>query len=227
MRNPNTLVVDGFFSDVNELIPYINSSAGELYDLLVGTYEDYALTSASLVIDGSVGTNYTYLPDDFFHPRGCDILIDSIQPYSVREFNFQERNRYANTVFRGPSGPYNVKYRCQDGYFYIEPITAAPGTYTLWYTPVFTNFVSASDVLPAYMSNQSWFEYVVLDVAIKMKDKLELDSSAYERKKEPLRQRILAMSKGRAQATGKTVSRIRYETDDVFGWFGGGNNGSW
>lgn len=223
MVNPTTGVVDGFFNDTTELIPYINSSAGELYDLLVGTYEDYRLTTAVLTITGT--NNYTNLPTDFFHPRGCDVFIDSVQPYSVREFNFQERNRFANTVFRGPSGPYNVKFRCQDGYFFIEPLTCAPGTYTLWYTPIFTEFVASTDVIPAYMSNQSWFEYIVLDVAIKMKDKLELDSSAYERKKEPLRQRILAMSKGRAQATGKTISRIRYEADDASGWFGG--NGSW
>lgn len=227
MVNPRTGVVDGFFDDQNELIPYINSSAGEMYDLLINTYDDYQLKTANLIIDGSVGPNFCNLPSDFLKPRGVDIIIDSIQPYSVREFNFQERNRWANTIFRGPSGPFNVRYRVQDGYFFVEPITAAPGEYTLWYNPSFTNFTEATDTIPLFMSNNSWFEYIVLDVCIKMKDKLELDSSAYERKKEPLRERIIAMSRGRAQAAGKTISRIRYEADDVFGFFLGGGSDGW
>lgn len=228
MVNPTTGQVDAFFNDTTELIPYINASAGEMYDIIVQTYDDYNLsyTPNGLVITSST-QNYVALPSDFLKPRGVDIYLDSTQPYSVRPFNFQERNRYANTLFRGPTGPYNVKYRCQDGYLFIEPVSAAPGTYYLWYTPVFTNFTAVTDVLPSYMSNNSWSEYIVLDVCIKMQDKLQLDSTPYERKKEPLRQRILAMSRNYAQAEGKTVSSVRQEYDDLFGWYGSGGNGNY
>jgi hypothetical protein len=223
MVNPTSGVVDAFFDDVNELLPYINSSAGEMYDLLVQTYNDYALNSSSITIDGTVGPNFAFLPSDFLLPRGVEVLINSSQPYSVRPFNFQDRNKWGNSLFRGPPGPNNVQYRCQDGYLFIEPIAFAPGTYTLWYTPVFSNFLTVNDPLPAYMANNAWFEYIVLDVCIKMKDKLELDSSAYERKKPPLQERILIMAQSRAQAEGKTVSTIRMEEDMWgFGYYGGG-----
>lgn len=225
-RNRVDMLNDNFFNDTTELIPYINSSAGELYDLLVQTYDDYNLSYTSNGLTITSG-NSVPLPSDFLKPRGVDIFLDSTQPYSVRPFNFQERNRYANTLFRGPTGPYNVKYRCQDGYLFIEPVSAAPGTYYLWYTPVFTPFVYVTDTLPSYMSNNSWSEYIVLDVCVKMQDKLQLDSTPYERKKEPLRQRILAMSRSYAQAEGKTVSSVRQEYDDLFGWYGSGSNGNY
>jgi len=230
VRNRTDMLNDNFVTDT-ELMWYINSSCAELDDLLVQTYDDYKLKSTSLTITGTSGNgagNNVALPTDFYKPRGVDLYIDSTQPYSVRPFNFQERNRYANTLFRGPTGPYNVKYRVQDGYFFIEPISAAPGTYTLWYTPTWTNFTSTASILPAYMDIQVWHEYATVDASIKVKMKLELDPGGFMALKEPLRQRILTMNKNRAQAEGKTVSAIRQESDELFGWYGvGGNGGSY
>ncbi len=186
-------------------------------DLLVQTFDDYKLKTADLIIAAG---NSVALPSDYYKIRGADIIIDSVQPYSIRPFNFPERNRYANTLFRGTTGPFNAKYRVQDGYLFIEPVTAASGTYTIWYTPLFVNFTLATDTLPTYMDVQSWSEYITLDCCIKVKIKLELDPQAFMMLKEPMRMRILTMSKGRAQAEGKTVSAVRQETDDMNNWFG-------
>lgn len=223
VRNRTDMLNDNFVTD-NELMWYINSSCAELDDMLVQTFDDYKLTSTSLTITEN---NYVALPPDFYKPRGVDVFIDSVQPYSVRPFNFQERNRYANTLFRGPTGPYNVRYRVQDGYFYIEPVSAAPGTYTLWYTPAWQNFTSTASILPTYMDIQVWHEYATVDASIKVKMKLELDPGGFMALKEPLRQRILAMNKSRAQAEGKTISAVRQEMDDLFGWYGSGTNGTY
>lgn len=222
IRDRTDMTNDNFITD-QALVTYINASAGELDDLLVQTYDDYKLSSTILSITSN---NYCPLPADFYKPRGVEVFCNSPQPYSVRPFNFQERNRYANSPFVGALGPYNIRYRVQDGYFFIEPITSAIGVYTFWYTPAFASLTSASQYLPSYMDIQSWCEYITVDCCIKVKMKLELDFVSFESLKEPLRQRILIMNKGRSAAEGKTVSAIRGEFDELYG-FTFGQNGNY
>lgn len=218
IRNRTDMLNDQFVTDT-EIIGYINMAAGDMDDLLVSTYDDYKLKSASLTITGPL--NYVALPSDFYKPRGVETMLDGIQPYTLRPFNFQERNRNANTLFRSPAGPYNAKYRCQDGYLFIEPITAAPGVYTLWYTPAFANFTAANQALPSYMDVQNWCRFIIADCCSQVKTKLELFDAipVFENERERLRQRILTMAHSRSQGEGKTISSIRNEYDDGNEWW--------
>lgn len=225
IRNRTDMMNDEFITD-DELTDYINLSAGELDDLLVQTYDDYKLTSTQLTIETG---NSVPLPSDYYKVRGVETIVNGIQPYTIRPYNFQERNNYYGNGFGTSGFPYNCFYRVADGYMTIEPLNNSPGTYTFFYTPTFVNFVSPADSLPAYMDVQSWHQYITLDVAIMVKTKTEEPEVAqtFMMLKEQMRQRILTMSKGRSQGEAKTMTRIRTRKGGGWGRGQGGGGFPW
>ena len=78
-----------------EVVAYLNSELGELYDLMVDSSEDfYTINATGLTVLGSdpvAGTNYFTVPADFMRLRGMDMLIGG-QWATMRTMEFPERN---------------------------------------------------------------------------------------------------------------------------------------
>src|ERR1044072_4277179 len=94
-RNRADMANSQFVSD-SELNSFINSSANELWDLLVSTVGDYGLTSSTISV---VANTDTYsLPSNFYKLRGVDLVLDAAgNAVTLKPFNFAERNAYLFT----------------------------------------------------------------------------------------------------------------------------------
>lgn len=194
---------DSLFISDSELTSYVNQSSLELYDLLVGSFEDYYLSQTANTAVAS-GEDTIALPSDFYKLRGVDYLISGDQWQDLKPFSFQERNQAnVNLVQPGYYNTTGVRYRLQGSNVKLTPADKAEGTYRVWYVPKLTLMSSDSDTLPDYM--EAWDEYVVVDAAIKMLQKEESSTSALDQMKVNLKKRIEAMAKNRDSAHPEVI----------------------
>jgi hypothetical protein len=210
-----------FISDA-ELDTYINSSSYELYDLLVTTYgEDYyTATAYTLTTDG---TNQLFdLPTDFYKLLGVDLALANSQDsfVTLKQFKFNERNRFAVPNIQTVWGATNLRYRIHGNKIMFNIIPAAGQMIKLWYIPKMTLLVADSDVLDGI---SGWYEYVTTDVAIKMLNKEESDISALALHKAELLKRINDSAPNRDAGMSQTVSDTSMGSDE---WPNGGVGGS-
>lgn len=187
-----------FISDA-ELTTYINSAYGEYNDLLISRYEDIFTQETDLTITtGNVMT----LPTNFIKLRGVDFNSTSDGPFSLRHYNFNERNKYDNlNVLFGDR--YSRVYRVIGEEIHILPANAATGTYTVHYIPAFTPLVLDTDTVNGW---NGWEEYIVVDAAIRVLQKEESDTSDLQRRKQALLLRIETMAQNRDTGGIETIT---------------------
>src|SRR5690606_3965737 len=121
---------DTDFVEDSELDTYINQSAAELYDLLVTKFEDYYMADPFLFTISSGNTRS--LPSDFYKLRGLDRSLGGGQWIDVRRFNFVDRNRRSDAVYRAFGV---VKYRIVGSSLHLTPGDQVTGDYRMWYIP--------------------------------------------------------------------------------------------
>lgn len=207
-RQRADMVNSQFVSD-SELNGYINGSAIELYDLFVRAYDDYFSTPVSFSITS--GNTYS-LPADFYKIRGLDLVESTGSYLTIMPYNFQERNRRGRTVDR-LAGFQDRGYRAMGNLLYIEPSSQAPGSYRLWYIPRFTRLSADVDILAGIIDFE---EYVIVDAAIKMKDKEESDVSVLMAQKNALVARVEQMVADRDAGAPERVADVSNYEDLFF-----------
>lgn len=177
VREKADMPVAGFIADTStSLDAYINEGIELLHDKLIEAYgADYVEKS----------TTYTYnsgdisLPQDFYKLLGVDLnasgAVITLEPYNRRE-----RNTFKNA---GTFGFYGTipRYKLSSvggvagtGALRLLPPPASGATGTIWYSPVATTLVNASDTVnfPA-----GWEKYVVIYAAMQCLAKEESDTS--------------------------------------------------
>lgn len=200
-----------FISDAEWNI-YINSSIAELHDILIAAYgEDYYVESYSFTTTS--GVDAYDLPADFYKVRGVDLKLSSNQYYTLRKFNFNERNRFAQNGLWEMYGLPFVRYRVVGSQLKFSPIPDRNTEIVLWYHPVATELVNDADT---FDDINAYSEYVVVDAAIKALTKEESDASVLLMQKEGLRQRITTASENRDAGEPESVSDIYAENDDYY-----------
>jgi hypothetical protein len=181
------------FVSKSEWNSYINASATELYDLLVAASEDYVLSSATLSLTS--GTDTYPLPGDFYKLRGVDLVLDAQgNAVTLQPFNFAERNNYIFTPTWNVVGLSYLRYRIQGNSIRFVPVPSNPATIKLWYVPALATLSADSDTLDGV---DGWEEFVVIDAAIKAKDKEESDVSVLAAQRAAIIKRIEAMASSR------------------------------
>lgn len=199
------------FVEDSELNEYINASYQELYDILVGSFEDYyTLPPVSFSISSG---DYFELPENFYKLRGVDCALDNNNFYTMSPFDFNRRNRTGQSLSRLEYIQYDKNYRIIGNRLYITPAERAQGNYRIWYIPQASTLTSDSSTLDGI---NGWEEYVVVDAARKCLDKEETDTSSLIREKEMLRQRITAASARRDAGAPKTISDVSLINFDDF-----------
>lgn len=182
VRERADMVASQFVTDA-ELNRWINSSAAELYDLLVQKYgADYFVTlpAPSYVIETS---GQVVLPSEFYKLLGVDLKAGG-EWRAVQRFAFGERNRQTE-----------IRYRLRGPTLWFAPAESAAGqTVRVWYVPKPTEMTGDT----MYVEGISgWEEYVVVDCAIKALAKEESDPSVFMAQKAALIQRIEAAAENR------------------------------
>lgn len=206
-----------FISDA-ELTSLINSSAAELYDLLIGVYEDYKISSSTVSVVANTDT-YT-LPADFYKLRGVDLVLDSLgNAVTLKPFNFSERNAYMFTPTWNVVGLAYLRYHMQGNSIRFVPVPNTTASVKLWYIPAITRLVIDADTLDGV---NGFEEYVIVDAAIKMRVKEESDVQELMAAKMGLKQRIESMAAARDAGQPETVSDITKQASLEFWAFNEG-----
>ena len=194
------------FIPTNESIFLANSSLAELYGILATSYEDYFTESTEFSIpDGADGYD---LATNFFKIRGLDFFTGG-QYVNVHRFNFEDRNTINRPINLLLIGLNDMRYRITGKKLYIIPNDMAGGQYRLWFIPKFSPLVSLTDPILSNLEMEDWFEYAIVDVAIKMLQKEESDTQLLMLQKQQLAARIVAESMNRDSAQPERVTDIR------------------
>ena len=203
---------NNFITDA-EWLTYINASYGEFYDLLIQHFEgDYVYsTSAISIVSGTA----TYaLPSDFYKVLGVEILDGS---YYVPLKRYQLHHRDSRP---GSSG-IHLQYRLQGSNIaFIEtPTTTETGR--LIYVPLYTDLASDGDTFEFH--GPGWEEYVIIDAAIKAREKEESSTTSLERKKDRMYLRIEQAAMNReagepeeAVDVERNINGIYYDSDYTY-----------
>lgn len=214
-----------FITD-DEWDSYVNDSLKELYDLVIQKYgDDYYVNSVQFTTDGSSdtyalpnGTNYS-AATPFYKFLGLDLQLGNQQDswVTIRNFSFQERNRYAVPNFQSFYGITNLRYRLQGGNLWLTPIPMSGQTMRLWYVPRSITLVEDTDSCDCF---GGWGEYVTIDAAIKALIKQELDISQLAMQKKAIIERLESVAENRDAGNPARVTDAAF-TD--MQWPSGGN----
>lgn len=200
------------FVEDAELLVYINSSIAELHDLLVATYSDYYIESYEF--STVAGTDAYDLPAAFYKLKGVDALLSGSDYYSIRPFNFNERNLNQSGTW-GILGAPALRYRLIGDQVKFSPAPNGVYSMKLWYVPTATALAVDADIFPDL---NNFAEYVIVDVAMKMLAKEESDVTVLSALKMDLRKRIENMAQNRDAEQPESISDIYADNDDF--WIG-------
>lgn len=170
-----------------EVNSYINSSIAELYDLLVQAFEDYYISSATITL--VAGTDVYTLPNDFYKVLGVDLDTSTNFQNSItlRAYNFAERNRNSFYGQVQSAQITDLQYHIQGPSIRFIPNPVQAGFVNLWYVPAATKLVADIDTFDGV---NGYEEFIVWDVAMKLKTKEESDVSIEMMEKQRIIKRI-------------------------------------
>lgn len=200
------------FIEDAELNFLINGSVAELHDLMVSAGSaDYSIQDTTFT---TVANTDSYaLPANFYKMKGVDAQITNDKWYSMRPFNFNERNRDNDVTWGLVNGPH-IRYRLLGDNIKFSPAPEAAYNIRLWYTPVAPKLVLDTDTLKDL---NFYAEYVIVDAAIKYLQKEESDVTVLQQQKAELKRRIETMANNRDEGQPESVSDIYAENSDF--WF--------
>lgn len=167
------------------LTEYVNASAQELYDLLVQANQDYfTSTQTTTVVSG----NTISLPATLYKLRGVDISLGG-EWVPVWPYEYLERGAWQNTSVSRLTA--NIHYRLLGNTMELLPADQAPGDYRIRFVPLMVPMSLDADTFDGM---NGFEEYIVIDAAIKCKEKEESSTSGLKDEKDRIRKRILSMA---------------------------------
>lgn len=216
------------FVTLPEWNTYINQSYFELYDILVQKYGDeYFLATPYQFL--TTGSQFFTLPDGsatypttptsgiaakpFYKLKGVDMALNSnINSWvTLRDFMFISRNRYVfptlNSTFLGVV---NLRYRIMGNQLEFIPVPQAGQMLQVWYVPRMTQLLQDNDMMDGI---SGWTEYVVIDAAIKARNKEESDVMVLSARKQAMLMRIEEAASNRDAGMPQQISDTARYTD--------------
>lgn len=192
------MVGSDFLTDA-EVNSYINSSAAELYDLLVGVYEDqYTLSDVTATPQSSplpmsspafsamVGAlDVAGKPLFLLKLRRIEYRDSAGKWRKLRRVSLNEWDHFNRSYSNG----YPTAYTLIGESLHVLPEDVSSQTYRIWYVPGYLPMLVDADTMD---NMQQWHEYVIVDAAIKCLQKEEsFDAvTALMSQKSALKQRI-------------------------------------
>ncbi len=204
------MVNSSFVTDA-EIDDMINYEMGDLYDLLVGSFEDHFISTSTIALVS--GTENYNLPSDFYKLRAV-FFKDAgqgqrwrLQRINIAEFEYDYE-------YYGSVGGFNryMRYRILDDQIYFVPEPIGSGSIELFYVPEMTKISSDSTPISFNVPTQGWEQYVVAGTAARMLSKEESDPSALLAEQGRIKANIQHMAVNRDAASPE-------RTLDVYGRF--------
>lgn len=237
--------VNSKFVTTPEWNSFINLAQYELYDLLIGTYEDYYMaTPIQFTTDGStfiyplpdglttfnngLNPSATVVAPAIYKLRGVDLALQTASNayVTINKFNFMDRNRFvfpntASTIY----GVFNMQYRQVGGNIEFIPTPSANQSIRIWYIPRLTELLQDTDMTSTSVSG--WIRYVIVRAAIYALNKEESDTALLQQELVFLKARIEEMAANRDAGEPDTITNIRRSNGSGWGngWGGGWNGG--
>lgn len=169
-----------FITD-SEILGMLNDVIPELYDELVGSYDDYYSAQSSFTL--VTGTNVYDLPANFYKMVGVDYQINNGAYITLKPFMNAERNSVLTTNTTIPAGNIRVRY------------VPAPPIYTDLDTDTFDGVAG-------------WDRLVVLLLAMDMLNAEESDTTALRDKYMRTLQRVRDMAPPRDSGMAHRVTDV-------------------
>jgi hypothetical protein len=175
------------FIDDTQLTVYINDAISELWDLLIGTFQDYFLKTQTLTLTS--GTD-TYDLQTVFTSADFYKLVKAFgssagEDYPLRQFKLDDYDLSADTT------GLVTRYRIMGDDIIFSPVPNASETIKAWYIPTPTELSADGDTLTISSIPNGWVEYVVLAAAIRCLLKEESDTSGLEKERDRVWARII------------------------------------
>ena len=216
--------VNSQFVTTAEWGSYINSSAVQLYSIIIEKFgDDYSSAPPIRWLTDGLTERYQ-LPPDLFKLLGVDLLVTPNQPsyrLTVYPFNRGQRNKYSPWNIPISYGMLsNLHYKLDGKYLWFTPFPAAGQYVQIQYIPTFTQLVQDTDVLNTGVL-AGFDEYVVLDAAIKAMVKEESDASALAAQKQEIVDQIEIAAENRDAGMPAVVTDSNWS--DM--WWPGGAGG--
>lgn len=189
---------DGTFITDSELNRYINASADWLYDLLVKAYGDEYFANQVDFSTVSGQSSYSFASDmsvtNFYKLLGVSLVPATGEEIPLKKFTFQERNKYSGAYSANRFGKTILKYRLRGNNLVLTPEPEAAQTIRVYFIPSRTIMTNDTDTLEGV---NGWEEFVVIDAAIKCKDKEESDVSVLMADRQVYLARVEQMAEAR------------------------------
>jgi hypothetical protein len=243
--------VDSGFVTTSEWNAFLRLAMYELYDLLIGAYEEnYNLQTVAIQTNGA--SSFYPLPDGvsnflggnyngtsgvpapaFYKLSGVDLNVNTsnVTPSRVTllKFDFIKRNQYVypnstSTIY----GIYNLRYRLMGNQLELIPVPAGSQTLTVYYCPKLPGLLKDTDLTG--IGTSGWLRYPIVRAAKYALDKEQEGANTDKLDQELLflKTRIEQMSSNRDMGVPDTISETRQ--DPIYGgtgWAGGTSGGGW
>lgn len=232
------------FVTTSEWNAFIRLAMYELYDLLIGSFEDYSIAPPVLINTNSTTNTYA-LPDGtnylggvfgqltgtpaaaMYKLTGIDLGVNSSNNawVTINRFNFIDRNAYVypnstSTIY----GVYNMRYRMMGQNIQFIPTPSGNQQMRLWYVPRLPGLLLDTDLTTIGISG--WLRYVIVRSAKYALDKEEgSDTSKLDTEIVFLKTRIEQMAQNRDEGQAETISDTRKGTLGGYGSWGAGGAG--
>ena len=215
---------NNFFVSDLEVQTYINAGIAELHDILIQTYgQDYYIESKEFNTTAGVDT-YSLIAgvaasDGFYKLRGVDCKVNGQDWFTLRPFNFNERNLYQNWGQWSVLGISNIRYRMVGSDFIFTPVPDTATSVRIWYIPTAQQFNSTAPATSTttFADINGYAEYVVIDAAIKCLQKEESDVQILLAQKQAMKRRIEESANNRDAGHPLSVTDI-YDSNNRF-WY--------
>lgn len=234
--------INSNFVTTTEWNSFLNLAQYELYDILIGAYEDYFASQTVFINTNGTTANYP-LPDGvsnylggtypntvgglpspaFYKLAGVDLGINTSNNawVTLLRYDFIERNKYVypnstSTIY----GVYNMRYRLMGNNINIIPTPAGNQQLRVWYSPRLTALLEDQNITTIGYSG--WLRYPIVRAAKYALDKEEgSDTSKLDAELIYLKQRIEEAAQNRDAGVANTISMVR--SDPLFGGTGFGS----
>lgn len=236
------------FVEPSEWNAFLRLAMYELYDILIGAFDD--LYADKFVLINTNGTVQNYpLPDGvnnflggtypnsaglpspaLYKLAGVDLGVNTSNNawVTLEKFNFIDRNKFVHpnstsTIY----GVYNMRYRLMGQNLNIIPTPSGNQQVRLWYSPKLPALLADTDLTTLGISG--WLRYPIVRAAKYALDKEEgSDTSKLDAEIVFLKSRIESMAASRDTGIPDTISNTRQ--DPIFGgtgWGGSGGQAGW
>jgi len=207
-----------------EILQLVDRAYKELYDLVVTSYQDYYAEDHDFTTVG--GVKEYPLPPNFYKLLGVDMYIDADRFVTLRQFMFQERNKYRFNMITPTIPAQIMQYHMLGDQLRLMPSPTSSTQMKIWYVPRAKN-LTVSPTPGADEANEvdclnGWEDFIITSAAIYILIKEESDPGALMAMKEQARERVLSTSINRNTAEPERVYDVGSIADNwrfFYSWY--------